>query len=91
MCTRTLGSRCTHAEPSSAASRSGVAFGDSAGSISSKRRGPMISFAETKKNARLTHFEGIKDIVIANTVKNVPEIKKSKTNQSNKSLSEYQS
>ncbi|MEK6848955.1 MAG: hypothetical protein AABY01_00100 [Nanoarchaeota archaeon] len=42
-----------------------------------------------KKNTRLTSFDDLKEIVIANTVKNVPEMKKEKKTIENKSLSEF--
>lgn len=48
-----------------------------------------IAYSETKRNARLTSFDGIRDVVIANAVKNVPEIKREKAKGSNKSLREF--
>ncbi|MBI4151001.1 hypothetical protein HY492_02650 [Candidatus Woesearchaeota archaeon] len=50
----------------------------------------MISFNESKKNARLTQFEDIKYAVIANVVKHVPEIKKVKETKANKTLTQFQ-
>lgn len=44
---------------------------------------------DAKKNSRLTHFDEIKEVVIANTVKNVPELKKEKKAENNKSLAEF--
>jgi len=44
---------------------------------------------EVKKNCRLTQFDDIKDLVVANAVKDVPSLKKVKDNKPNRSLSEF--
>jgi hypothetical protein len=49
-----------------------------------------ISAETTKRNTRLTQFEDVKDIVIANMVKNVPELKKAKETKANQSLMAFQ-
>lgn len=47
-----------------------------------------ITYVESRKNARLTQYDDIKDVVIANAIKNVPEMKKEKRD-TNRSLSEF--
>jgi hypothetical protein len=49
----------------------------------------MPSFEAQKRNSKLTQFEELKDAVIANTVKNVPAMRKEKKQEENKSLSEF--
>lgn len=44
---------------------------------------------EAKKNSRLTQFEDLKEVVIANAVKDVPELKKAKARERNSSLSQF--
>ena len=48
-----------------------------------------ISVEATKRNTRLTQFEEVRDIVIANAVKNVPELKKAKETKQNRTLASY--
>lgn len=45
-----------------------------------------IGFEIIKKNKRLTDFSGIKELVIANKVKNVPSSLKETQNEHNKQL-----
>jgi hypothetical protein len=49
----------------------------------------MVSSEEAKKNTRLTQFEDIKQVVVANAVKNVPELRKAKAQGTNRALSEF--
>ena len=49
----------------------------------------MIKEQEGKKNSRLTEYEDIRDVVVANAVKNVPALKKAKGNDKNASLSQF--
>lgn len=49
----------------------------------------MPSFAAQKRNSKLTQFEELKDAVIANTVKNVPEMGKEKKKAQNHSLDDF--
>ena len=47
------------------------------------------SYAAQKRNSKLIQFDELKDAVIANVVKDVPEAKKEKKQEQNKSLSEF--
>ena len=61
-------------------------------------RGPQVipsealpSYEAQKRNSKLIQFDELKDIVIANTVKNVPVAKKEKKQEANHSLSDFES
>ena len=44
---------------------------------------------EEVRDSRLTEYEDIKDVVVANAVKNVPVLKKAKNKDANTSLSQF--
>ena len=49
----------------------------------------MIAYEEMKKNKKLTEYEDIKEIVIANAVKKMRVNKKTKENEQNRLLDEF--
>lgn len=49
----------------------------------------MISYEEMKKNKKLTEYEDIREIVIANAVKRIRENKKTKENEQDRLLDEF--
>ena len=49
----------------------------------------MIAYEEMKKNKKLTEYEDIKEIVIANAVKRMKENKKTKENEQDRLLDEF--
>ena len=51
--------------------------------------GALPSYAAQKRNSKLTQFKELKDAVIANTVKNVPEAKKGRKQGEDRSLDEF--
>jgi hypothetical protein len=48
-----------------------------------------VKYAAQKRNSTLIQFDELKDAVIANVVKDVPEAKKEKKQEQNKSLSDF--
>jgi hypothetical protein len=49
----------------------------------------VISYDEMKKNKKLTEYEDIKEIVIANAIKKMRENKKTKENEQDRLLDEF--
>jgi len=49
----------------------------------------LIAYEEMKKNKKLTEYEDIKEIVIANAVKRMKENKKTKENEQDRLLDEF--
>lgn len=49
----------------------------------------MVSYNAQRKNSKLVQFDELKDAVIDNTVKNVPEAKKEKKREQNRGLDEF--
>jgi len=50
----------------------------------------VITYNAQKRNSKLTQFDELKDAVIENTVKNVPQAKKEKKPEQNRALSEFE-
>ena len=49
-----------------------------------------MSYNAQRKNSKLVQFDELKDAVIANVVKNVPEVKKEKKPEQNRSLDDFE-
>jgi hypothetical protein len=49
----------------------------------------VISYGTQKRNSKLVQFDELKDAVVANAVKNVPEARKEKKKEDNRSLSDF--
>jgi len=54
-----------------------------------QRGDTLIAYEEMKKNKKLTEYEDIKEIVIANAVKRMKENKKTKENEQDRLLDEF--